>query len=55
MQRDEAADQKYKTANNLVLNEEVTRTEARKAVKAAESDVLGPSAATQTGQNYNKK
>ncbi len=32
MKRDEAADKKYKTANKLVRNEEMTRSEARKAV-----------------------
>jgi hypothetical protein len=48
MQRDEAADKKYKTANKLVRNEEMTRTEARKAVKAAESDVLGPARNTRS-------
>ncbi len=42
MQRDEAAEKKYKTANKLVRNEEMTRTQARKAVKTAESDALGP-------------
>lgn len=48
MKRDEAADKKYKTANKLVRNEEMTRTEARKAVKAAESDALGPARNTRS-------
>ncbi len=41
MKRDEKNDKKYKTANKLVRNEEMTRTEVKKAVKAAESDALG--------------
>jgi hypothetical protein len=48
MKRDETADKKYKTANKLVRNEEMTRTEARKAVKAAESDALGPARSTRS-------
>jgi hypothetical protein len=48
MERDEAAEKKYKTANKLVRNEEMTRTEARKAVKAAESDALGPARNTRS-------
>ena len=48
MKRDEAADKKYKTTNKLTRNEEMTRTEARKAVKAAESDALGPARSTRS-------
>jgi hypothetical protein len=48
IQRDEAADKKYKTTNKLIRNEEMTRTEARKAVKAAESDALGPARNTRS-------
>jgi hypothetical protein len=47
IKRDERADKKYKTANKLVRNEE-TRTEARKVVKAAESDALGPARNTRS-------
>ena len=48
MKRDETSDKKYKTANKLVRNEEMTRTEARKAVKAAESEALGPARSTRS-------
>ncbi len=48
IQRDKAADKKYKTANKLVRNEEITRTQAREAVKAAESDALGPARSTRS-------
>ena len=48
IKRDEAADKKYKTTNKLIRNEEMTRSEARKAVKAAESDLLGPARSTRS-------
>ena len=48
MKRDEAADKKYKTTNKLIRNEEMTRSEAKKAVKAVESDVLGPARNTRS-------
>jgi hypothetical protein len=48
IKRDEAADKKYKTTNKLIRNEEMSRREARKAVKAAESDALGPARSTRS-------
>jgi hypothetical protein len=48
MKRDEAADKKYKTTNKLIRNEEMTRSEAKKAVKAAESEALGPARNTRS-------
>jgi hypothetical protein len=48
IKRDEAADKKYKTTNKLIRNEEMSRSEARKAVKAAESDALGPARNTRS-------
>jgi hypothetical protein len=40
IKRDDKNDNKYKTTNKLIRNEEMTRTEARKAVKDATEDVL---------------
>ena len=48
IKHDETADKKYKTVNKLTRNEEMTRTEARKAVKAVESDALGPARSTRS-------
>ena len=48
IKRDEAADKKYKTANKLIRNEDMTRSEAKKAVKAVESDALGPARNTRS-------
>ena len=40
IKRDDKNDNKYKTTNKLIRNEEMTRSEARKAVKDAAEDVL---------------
>ena len=48
MKRDEENDKKYKATNKLIRNEEMTRTEAKKAVKAAEADALGPARNTRS-------
>ena len=42
MKRDEKGDSKYKTANKLIRNEDMTRAEAKKALKGIEANVLGP-------------
>jgi hypothetical protein len=42
IKRDEKGASKYKTVNKLIRNEDMTRAEARKAVKGMETNVLGP-------------
>ncbi len=48
IKQDEAANKKYKTTNKLIRNEEMSRSEACKAVKAAESNALGPARNTRS-------
>jgi hypothetical protein len=42
MKRDEKGDNKYKTVNKLIRNEDMTRAEVKKALKGIEANVLGP-------------
>jgi hypothetical protein len=48
MKRDEKGASKYKTVNKLIRNEDMTRAEARKAVKGMEANVLGPARNTRS-------
>ena len=48
MKRDEKSTSKYKTVNKLIRNEDMTRAEARKAVKGIEANVLGPARNTRS-------
>ena len=47
VKREEKSTNKYKSINKLIRNEDMTRTEARKAVKQVE-DVLGPARNTRS-------
>ncbi len=40
--RDEKSTIKYKTVNKLIRNEDMTRAEAKKAMKGIDANVLGP-------------
>ena len=42
MKREEKSTSKYKTVNKLIRNEDMTRSEAKKALKGIEANVLGP-------------
>ena len=48
MKRDEKGASKYKTVNKLIRNEDMTRAEAKKAVKGMETNVLGPARNTRS-------
>ena len=48
VKRDEKSTNKYKTVNKLIRNEDMTRAEARKAVKASADNVLGPARNTRS-------
>jgi hypothetical protein len=48
IKRDEKGASKYKTVNKLIRNEDMTRAEARKAVKGMEANVLGPARNTRS-------
>ena len=48
LKRDEKNTSKYKTVNKLIRNEDMTRSEARKAVKGIETNVLGPARNTRS-------
>jgi hypothetical protein len=48
MKRDEKGASKYKTVNKLIRNEDMTRVEAKKAVKGMEANVLGPARNTRS-------
>ena len=48
LKRDEKGASKYKTVNKLIRNEDMTRAEARKAVKASADNVLGPARNTRS-------
>ena len=48
MKREEKGTSKYKTVNKLIRNEDMTRAEARKAVKGIEANVLGPARNTRS-------
>ena len=48
MKRDEKGATKYKTVNKLIRNEDMTRTEAKKALKAMDANVLGPARNTRS-------
>ncbi len=48
MKREEKSTSKYKTVNKLIRNEDMTRAEARKAVKGIETNVLGPARNTRS-------
>jgi hypothetical protein len=47
VKRDEKSTNKYKSINKLIRNEDMTRTEARKAMKQVD-DVLGPARNTRS-------
>jgi hypothetical protein len=47
VKREEKSTNKYKSINKLIRNEDMTRTEARKAMKQVE-DVLGPARNTRS-------
>jgi hypothetical protein len=46
--RDEKSTNKYKTVNKLIRNEDMTRAEAKKALKAIDTNVLGPARNTRS-------
>jgi hypothetical protein len=48
MKRDAKSTSKYKTVNKLIRNEDMTRAEARKAVKGIDANVLGPARNTRS-------
>ena len=48
MKRDEKSTNKYKTVNKLIRNEDMTRAEARKAMKGIDANVLGPARNTRS-------
>jgi hypothetical protein len=48
MKREEKGTSKYKTVNKLIRNEDMTRAEARKAVKSMDANVLGPARNTRS-------
>ena len=48
MKRDEKSTSKYKTVNKLIRNEDMTRAEAKKALKGIEANVLGPARNTRS-------
>ena len=48
MKREEKSTSKYKTVNKLIRNEDMTRAEAKKALKGIESNVLGPARNTRS-------
>ena len=48
MKRDEKGATKYKVVNKLIRNEDMTRTEAKKALKAMDANVLGPARNTRS-------
>ena len=48
VKREEKSTNKYKSINKLIRNEDMTRTEAHKAVKDAAEDVLGPARNTRS-------
>ncbi len=54
MKRDEKSTNKYKTVNKLIRNEDMTREEAKKALKAIDANVLGPARNTRS-QDSNRR
>ena len=48
MKRDEKGASKYKVVNKLIRNEDMTRAEAKKALKAIDVNVLGPARNTRS-------
>jgi hypothetical protein len=46
--RDEKSTNKYKTVNKLIRNEDMTRVEAKKALKPIDTNVLGPARNTRS-------
>ncbi len=48
MKRDEKGASKYKTVNKLIRNEDMTRAEAKKALKGIDANVLGPARNTRS-------
>ncbi len=48
MKRDEKDTNKYKTVNKLIRNEDMTRVEAKKALKGMETNVVGPARNTRS-------
>ena len=46
--RDEKGESKYKTVNKLIRNEDMTRAEAKKALKTIDTNVLGPARNTRS-------
>jgi hypothetical protein len=48
MKRDEKGDSKYKTVNKLIRNEDMTKAEAKKALKGIDANVLGPARNTRS-------
>ena len=48
MKRDEKGANKYKTVNKLIRNEDMTRAEAKKALKGIDANVLGPARNTRS-------
>ena len=48
MKRDEKGTSKYKTVNKLIRNEDMTRAEAKKAMKGIDANVLGPARNTRS-------
>jgi hypothetical protein len=48
LKRDAKSTSKYKTVNKLIRNEDMTRAEARKAVKGIDANVLGPARNTRS-------
>jgi hypothetical protein len=48
IKRDEKNEKTYKTTNALIRNEEMTRAEAKKALKKVESKALGPARSTRS-------
>jgi hypothetical protein len=48
MKRDEKGGTKYKTVNNLIRNEDMTRAEAKKTLEGIDANVLGPARNTRS-------
>ena len=48
LKRDEKGTSKYKTVNKLIRNEDMTRAEAKKALKGIDANVLGPARNTRS-------
>ena len=48
MKREEKGTSKYKTVNKLIRNEDMTRAEAKKALKGIDANVLGPARNTRS-------